>query len=395
MKVVFDRESLYEQVWNIPMNKLAKQYNISDVGLKKICKKLNIPTPPRGYWARISHGYKDRKIPLPKLSLGQPIQHVHEKQRIQSYRVRNDISDYDSLSDEADEIIKKLENDKIPCVVKEKLFSPHPLVQKTKSILTETTPHHIYGFLRPWRREYLNIRVTPSSLGRSLRIMDAIVKSFETIGATVGTDVYPHARLPFTHFKLFDHKIFFSLSEKLSRIPHVDDGKSEDWLYSQKYDYIATGVLTLNFEACGVEGLRRNWSDSPKTKLESNIRQALIGAVKIADAHRWDYIRREEEKQLRQLEKERLAEERRREEREKQRRLKLEAQATMWRKSQDIYQFIQAVEDTFSDETSQVGVANLKRWILWAKKCADDINPLNSDFSTIEGHIEDSAPDNP
>jgi hypothetical protein len=67
----------------------------------------------------------------------------------------------------------------------------------------------------------------------------------------------------------------------------------------------------------------------------------------------------------------------------------------MWRKSQDIYKFLQAVEDKFGGESSPVVVADLKRWILWAKKCADDINPLNSDFFNIEGHVEDSAPDNP
>jgi hypothetical protein len=44
-----NREELYEQVWSTPMTKLAKQYQISDVGLAKICKKLKIPVPGRGY----------------------------------------------------------------------------------------------------------------------------------------------------------------------------------------------------------------------------------------------------------------------------------------------------------------------------------------------------------
>ena len=50
------RVDLYEQAWSIPMTKLAKQYQISDVGLAKICKKLKIPVPGRGYWAKKGKG---------------------------------------------------------------------------------------------------------------------------------------------------------------------------------------------------------------------------------------------------------------------------------------------------------------------------------------------------
>jgi hypothetical protein len=41
----WDREELYKKVWQFPLRKLAAEYNISDVGLAKICKKLKIPLP--------------------------------------------------------------------------------------------------------------------------------------------------------------------------------------------------------------------------------------------------------------------------------------------------------------------------------------------------------------
>lgn len=47
------RNELYEQVWKIPISHLAPKYGISDVGLSKICHKLNVPKPPRGYWTKI------------------------------------------------------------------------------------------------------------------------------------------------------------------------------------------------------------------------------------------------------------------------------------------------------------------------------------------------------
>jgi hypothetical protein len=47
-----NREDLYERVWTVPMTKLAKQYDVSDVALAKTCTKRLIPLPGRGYWAR-------------------------------------------------------------------------------------------------------------------------------------------------------------------------------------------------------------------------------------------------------------------------------------------------------------------------------------------------------
>jgi hypothetical protein len=54
--ILFEREVLYEEIWSAPVLQVAKRYGISDVGLAKICKKMKIPKPPRGYWAKRSYG---------------------------------------------------------------------------------------------------------------------------------------------------------------------------------------------------------------------------------------------------------------------------------------------------------------------------------------------------
>ena len=46
------REDLYAQVWRTPMSRLAQTYCISGNGLAKICRRMNVPYPPRGYWAK-------------------------------------------------------------------------------------------------------------------------------------------------------------------------------------------------------------------------------------------------------------------------------------------------------------------------------------------------------
>src|SRR5687768_1708485 len=62
---VLSRKDFYNLVWSKPMSKLAELYGLSDVGLAKICKKLDIPRPPRGYWAKRRVGRNPRKTPLP------------------------------------------------------------------------------------------------------------------------------------------------------------------------------------------------------------------------------------------------------------------------------------------------------------------------------------------
>lgn len=69
------REDLYEAVWAESVQSLAKALGISDVGLAKICKKLNVPRPGRGYWAKGAAARKVLKKPLPPLSADQVESH--------------------------------------------------------------------------------------------------------------------------------------------------------------------------------------------------------------------------------------------------------------------------------------------------------------------------------
>ena len=67
-KAVLTRKELYELVWSEPMTDLAKKNNISDVELRKLCKRKSIPLTPSGYWQKIRFGKKALKEKLPKYS---------------------------------------------------------------------------------------------------------------------------------------------------------------------------------------------------------------------------------------------------------------------------------------------------------------------------------------
>ena len=50
------RTALFERVWAEPTQHLAARYGISVVNLKKLCRREQIPTLGRGYWARVQAG---------------------------------------------------------------------------------------------------------------------------------------------------------------------------------------------------------------------------------------------------------------------------------------------------------------------------------------------------
>lgn len=65
-KVKLTRQQLYDLVWQKPATKLAKELEISDVAIGKMCKRYNIPRPSTGYWAKLAAGKRVIQQPLPK-----------------------------------------------------------------------------------------------------------------------------------------------------------------------------------------------------------------------------------------------------------------------------------------------------------------------------------------
>lgn len=70
-RTTFERHKLYDEVWAEAVSVVAKRYGVSDVGLRKICLRLDVPMPSRGYWARLAAGQHPEKEPLPA-SEGKP-----------------------------------------------------------------------------------------------------------------------------------------------------------------------------------------------------------------------------------------------------------------------------------------------------------------------------------
>lgn len=86
-----ERTQLYNEIWEEPIEIVAKRRKLSVYKLKNCCKKLQIPMPTKGYWIKTQAG-KEVQIPnLPKVT-GKLKRYIHNY--IIKYR-----ADLDKLSD--------------------------------------------------------------------------------------------------------------------------------------------------------------------------------------------------------------------------------------------------------------------------------------------------------
>ena len=167
-----EREKLFQQVWKTSIVELAKQYGVSDVGLVKICKKLNVPRPPRGYWLKKRRGNPPNLPPTKG-----PTYHDLPPDRPEP--VTPEFSDLrtQGLSDYATQPNNNFK-------ARKTLRDPHPLVQETKQQLSTMRPNH-HNRYKTWQPGILSVNVCKGSIHRALTILDTLIKALTKRGFPV------------------------------------------------------------------------------------------------------------------------------------------------------------------------------------------------------------------
>ena len=171
-EIVLTREELYDLVWSEPLSRLARKYNISDNGIRKRCKKMNIPLPKAGHWSKIQHGYK---VIIPKL----PGKYEGENETILCYRDKdgNYVEKVDEVTPQT-KLKHELQNDpKLPLTVPENITRFDSLIaQAKKSLHKKSSEVHDYIGMRATERGEINIMVSESNIDRALHFMNTLIK---------------------------------------------------------------------------------------------------------------------------------------------------------------------------------------------------------------------------
>lgn len=68
------RDKLCEEVWAEPMTTVAARYEVSSSFLARVCERLNVPRPPRGYWVQLKVGKALERPALPEARPGDELE---------------------------------------------------------------------------------------------------------------------------------------------------------------------------------------------------------------------------------------------------------------------------------------------------------------------------------
>ncbi|MCO6043303.1 hypothetical protein NG895_05235 [Aeoliella sp. ICT_H6.2] len=385
-QISLTRQELYDQVWSKPVSQLAQEFCISDVGLAKLCRRFDIPRPPRGYWAKLRNGHRVRKAPLP--ATNRELGEVINLTLAPEYQSRDSDSEIAWESNLVEEIVD--------IEVRSSLRGAHPLIGETKEQLAAASTGE-NGLLASKETLALHIVVSRKQLHRALLIMDALLKALDKAG-------FPIA--PGPELTLCDQAIRFGITERLDtqRIQPPDHDLSGNYQFGHSRfnkAYSPSGRLTLyvlDADRQWAAGCHRSWSDAKKQKLEQCLGKFVAGLMKLARRKR-EYEQAEAERKAleeaarekREKERQRRAERRQRQQEERDRVDLLLQKAEDWRQSENVRALINAMKQQYS----QSGVSVLPdseegKWLNWAAAQADRLDPLvESPPSILDEHIPD------
>jgi hypothetical protein len=362
-----ERQKLYEEVWATPMLQLAKSYGISDRGLAKICERLNVPVPSRGYWRRKETGQKVSQDPLPPLEEGQRDYAVYQR----TVRERPD----DPEAQELKELEKRPENRISVASPRNEL---HPIAMKISTAL-EKAKQNESGILVSDGEWCSVLSVSRGTLERALLITDALLRAFDTRGYPATLEKEKNrasVEINKVHATFVLEEVLDRKERELTPAQQKDKLRNP-WKYPRpEYIKVPSERLCLKITHPTWNVGRVSWTDGKRQRIEDRLND-FMATIRNAAA---EQLRREkewEEAERRRKEEERLAEERRKRRLAEQRKLwALLVESVSWQQSQQIRSYVEAIKAKMEGLASQD--QELTDWIEWALRRADSLDPLAS-----------------
>lgn len=363
---------------------LAREFGVSDVAVAKVCKKLDVPRPPRGYWARIEAGQKPRRPALPKPKKGT--------------RTNATIAASESQSLTPTERKKRR-----PIIVAGE--SEPSSVREARASLRRAKPD-ASGLVGADRTEGLDIRVAPGSLERGLTILRSLIATVTSREHSLAPSWAPSGdeqgrAITRTCFVADLGATAFWLEERLESVivegglegvapEHQDRMRAilqrRGALDVRRVDQ-PTGRLVLRVKGCD-DWNPRTWSDGTDRPLEAQLGQVVSHIERLEEQRR---VARERAR--RQLE-ERQAEERRQEVEARRREIAarhakqerdvrdgFDAAVNAWEQARRRRAFLEAVVREVDPSTRS---PNFDAWVAWASDYAARTDPLRDPSRFVE-----------
>jgi hypothetical protein len=270
--VTYTRLQLYELVWQQPIQTLARTLGISDVGLAKACRRLSIPLPGRGYWAKVAAGKKLSRVPL----LNDP-------------RAESQIR-FKQIEKPPKKLLAPLSEKHLPLTSSEPvtmstLDAPHPLVRKCRArFKSQETDQYELRNVSPVAG--LTIRVSAAEETRALVILDTVLKILKRSRIKVETKEKDDQRgnVSTPYLTVAGEELQLSIRESYAK-KRIIDAELEEAAGKpsvRKLKFFPNGRLTLSIDNYPREYVS-NWTDGA-TRIESRIADIFQALLAFPDA---------------------------------------------------------------------------------------------------------------
>ena len=376
MRQLIMREDLYNLVWTKPITKIAKDYDVSDSAIIKICKKMEVPRPGMGYWAKVEHGKKVKVKPLGKLTKKGVDRHYLWKQGYLEGQL-----DEKGNSNPLIEMESKPEN---LIIVLESLEDAHKLttmnIKRFKNAKADER-----GILHPRSAQHLDLQITRGTEDRALRIMDALLKAFDKRGWQFEVSAEAKHRMVVV---VQDEDIPLSLQETVRAVEHVETDKEKRaratgrWFYPPRYDYVQTGRLKLSMETFYRYSGRSSWGDGKIQRVESCLNKFCAGLAQYSEATKQKIVKDEKARIMRELKYSGQRRQQEKMEYEMSMRKQLVEQTKSWQTAKGIRAFVDASSAQVREDVSIL--ESHHKWVEWALGYADSIDPLLGGTPSVE-----------
>lgn len=403
------REQLYKEVWAEPMTTVARRYEVSSNYLARICERLNIPRPGRGYWQQRAVGVDVEPDPLPDVEPGDEIEWARD-------------GSAPAIAPMSTKTPRRRSGAERP--------DKHQLLVGARGHFDEVRAGREVLYVVPRKKNLVDIFVTPATLERALKVASELFLYLEDRGQRVvlapAGRGYVRKELniregvrPRYEYGEYERgrwqpatptivlvgevAIGVTIYETIEELDSVWRGgkpvrytappplptpkRRRGLVLPQEHvskHWFPTGRLGLHAYAAEHVEWEQTWIEKAPGDLTSmfeQIAKTFEGAVskitKLLEEKRRDEERREKEYEIQRQRWQREEEERRRKEAEAARVKRIQDDVAVWRLARDIRAFVAEAKQMVTDANCQITKGGpLEEWLDWATAYAEKVDPL-------------------
>jgi hypothetical protein len=245
------REALYAEVWAEPMTTVALRYGVSSSFLARVCERLGVPRPPRGYWAQLKVGKAATRPPLPAALPGSELEWTKDGLPRPRAALRPQPPDGRRRSRVGPRPDR------------------HPLVVGVKEFFENTWPVSESGYLRPRKRLLPDLHVTAGALARALDVASELYLALEDRG----------------------HHVRFAPADGSYRRPDIDHrehpSKQQDFYFRDRWNPARPTLVFVGTVAIGLTLVERSQRTEVRYVNGKYVPVSTLPATKAGRLQRW------------------------------------------------------------------------------------------------------------